>query len=227
MHALNIPQTFLNAPRGKPADAGGHQIHLAPGLDMPGFIMSFEQDEEIFGEGEAADFVYKVISGVVRTHRLLDDGRRQICGFHFPGDVFGLELDQTHSATAEAVGGCEIALVRRAALDRSAAASAGAARELWRLASRNVQRLQRHLVVLGRKTAVERVVTFLLALAERGGGNKVGIPMSRVDIADYLGLTIETVSRTLSQLERDAAITLSNAREIVLEDRSRLDQLAA
>jgi CRP/FNR family transcriptional regulator, nitrogen fixation regulation protein len=203
------------------------QIHVTSELDIPGFAMKFGRDEEIFGEGESADFVYKVHSGVVRTYRLLDDGRRQISAFHFPGDVFGIEVDDEHSTTAEAVIESEVGLVKRSALNRSTENDAGAARALWALTSRHLQRMQRHLVLLGRKTALERVASFLLSLAKQEGEQTVAIPMSRMDIADYLGLTIETVSRTLSQLEREAAIKLPNCRQIVLRDRGRLDQLAA
>jgi len=185
--------------------------------------MKFDRDEEIYGEGELAEFVYNVISGVVRTHRVLDDGRRQISSFYFPGDLFGLEVGEDHSATAEAVSTCEIGVIKRKALDRMTSDNCSAARELWALTSQELNRAKAHLLLLGRKTAVERVASFLLDMADRSDDDEgVKIPMSRSDIADYLGLTIETVSRTLTQLERSGAIELPSCRHIVLRNRRAL-----
>ena len=203
-------------------------VQVTPELDVPGFTMSFSRDEEIYGEGEAAEFVYTVVSGVVRTHRVLDDGRRQISSFHFPGDVFGLEMSDEHQSSAEAVTSCEIGLVKRSMLDRMTNENTACARELWALASRELSHARSHLMLLGRKTAVERVASFLIELGARDSDDDaVKIPMSRSDIADYLGLTIETVSRTLTQLERDGAIELPNCRQIVLCNRAALDRLDA
>jgi len=198
----------------------GRIAQLAPGVALPCFTMSFARNEEIFAEEEAADFVYQVISGAVRDVRILSDGRRQVGAFHLPGDVFGLDCGETHRYSAEAVVDSEIALVRRTVLDRSAAADAAAARKLWGLTSHDLQRLQDHMLLLGRKSAVERVAAFLISMAARGStDHTVDLPMSRSDIGDYLGLTIETVSRTLTQLERDHAISMSGSRHITLHER--------
>jgi CRP/FNR family nitrogen fixation transcriptional regulator len=196
----------------------GKPIELAPGLELPGFSMAFDPNEEIFGEEEPTDFVYKVISGAVRTTRLLSDGRRQIGAFYMPGDVFGLERGETHRFSAEAIALSEVALVRRSALERAAERDGAAARKLWALTSHELEDLQDHMLLMGRKNAAERVGSFLLKLARRGASGVIELPMSRGDIADHLGLTLETVSRTLSQMARDQSISLPSARRVVLRN---------
>lgn len=198
-------------------------VALCGGVSAPGFAMAFSRDEEIYGEQEPADFVYKVVAGVVRTCRLLNDGRRQIVAFYSAGDVFGLEAGQAHSLCAEAVTDCRIGLTRRRALDRVASQDADAARLLWDLAVQDAQRLGEHMLLLGRKGAVERVAAFLNRLVERGGASHLKLPMSRTDMADYLGLTIESVSRSMSQLERAGVISLASAREVEVRDRLALE----
>jgi CRP/FNR family transcriptional regulator, nitrogen fixation regulation protein len=203
--------------------AAGKLFRFAESMELPGFSMRFDRDEEIFGEGESADFVYMVVSGAVRGFCILNDGRRQITGFHLPGDVFGLETRGEHRSSAEAVVDSEIALVRRSVVDRAADADVAAARQLWALTAGDLDRLRDHMMLLGRKCAAERVGSFLLEMAERSPANGgAQLPMSRSDIADYLGLTIETVSRTLSQLDRDRTISIQSARRIVLHDRAAL-----
>ncbi|NWH07441.1 MAG: helix-turn-helix domain-containing protein [Alphaproteobacteria bacterium] len=215
------PEQFVRSPRT------ALQIEVAEGLVVPGFKMNFARDEEIYGAGEEADFVYKVISGVVRAHLILDDGRRQISAFLFPGDVFGLEPGDTHTASAEAVTECEIGLAKANTLRRAAAEDSMAALGLWDLTSRELLRVREHLMLLGRKSAAERVASFLLELTARSKDGKVSIPMSRLDIADYLGLTIETVSRTLSKLERDGTIALPTSRQIILTNRAAMSEAHA
>jgi CRP/FNR family nitrogen fixation transcriptional regulator len=217
----------LQAQVGSTARANGAQagklIELAPGVAVAGFTMRFERNEEIFAEEEEADFIYKVISGAVRDVRILSDGRRQIGAFHLVGDVFGLECGETHLYSAEAVVDCEIALVRRSVLDKAAEADAATARKLWGLTARDLQTLQDHMLLLGRKTALERVASFLIRLSSRAlASAALDLPMSRSDIADYLGLTIETVSRTFTQLERDGTISIPSSRHILLHDRLAL-----
>ncbi|MEO6339663.1 MAG: helix-turn-helix domain-containing protein [Caulobacteraceae bacterium] len=205
---------------GSPAFGG---VELGTGLDLPGFTMTFARNEEIFGEEEPADFIYRVIEGVARTVRLLSDGRRQISSFHTAGDVFGMEWGEVHRFTAEAVTACKVAVIRRPALDRAVERDASAARTVLALTSRDLCDAQAHLLLLTRRSASERVCAFLLDLAARAGrGDLIDLPMSRLDIADYLGLTIETVSRSLTQLERDGVIGLPNCRQVVLRDRAAM-----
>ncbi len=198
-------------------------VELFPGVALSGFTMRFERNEEIFGEEEEADFVYKVVSGAARTFRVLSDGRRQVVGFHLAGEIFGLERGQAHRFSGEAVSDCTVALIRRSVLDKAAQADGATTRWLWGLAADEMERLQGHAMLLGRKTATERIAAFLIEMAGRSpavGG--VNLPMSRSDIADYLGLTVETVSRTLTQLEREQVIAIPSSRRIMLRDRAGL-----
>jgi CRP/FNR family nitrogen fixation transcriptional regulator len=199
---------------------------LTTSLDMIGARMNYARNTEIYAEGEPAEYLYKVISGVVRTYKLLSDGRRQIGAFHLPGDVFGLEAGSEHRFSAEAVADSVILVIKRSALEALAQRDSEVGRELWMLMAGHLQRAQEHMLLLGRKNAQERIAAFLLEMAARSsGGNIVELPMSRQDMADYLGLTIETVSRTLTQLESAATIGLPSSRRIVLRDRIALADL--
>jgi CRP/FNR family nitrogen fixation transcriptional regulator len=187
--------------------------------------MSFSQNAEIFNEGDPAIHIYKIVSGSVRTCRMLPDGRRQIADFHLPGDIFELGLHPEQSLTAEAIDEATVLAFRRAEVIELADRDKDAAQHLWRLAMHQLQRVQKHALLLG-KNAQERVAAFLLEMSARmPPGDVVNLPMSRQDIADYLGLTIETVSRTLTQLGNDAAIELATSRRIVLRDRNSLNRL--
>jgi CRP/FNR family transcriptional regulator, nitrogen fixation regulation protein len=200
---------------------------LGGAVEFMGAPMSFGRNAEIYSEGEPADYLYKVVSGTVRTYKVLADGRRQVGGFYLPGNVFGLETREEHTFSAEAIAECKVLVIKRSALVALAGRDHDVARQLWTLANGELRRVQDHILLLI-KSAQERVASFLLEMAERGSaGNAVELPMSRQDIADYLGLTIETVSRTLSRLENLAAIELSSSRRIVLRNRSALNRLNA
>jgi CRP-like cAMP-binding protein len=192
---------------------------------LAGAAMYFTRNNEIYGEGEPAEYVYKVLSGTIRTSKVLSDGRRQIGSFYLPGDTFGLEAGEEHTFCAEAMTDASVLLVKRSAVNAEAQRDSRVARELWAATARELAHAQTHLMLLI-KSAQERVAAFLLEMADRMPG-KTGIelPMSRQDIADYLGLTIETVSRTLTQLESKAAIELPRSRQIVLRNRSALARL--
>jgi CRP/FNR family transcriptional regulator, nitrogen fixation regulation protein len=196
-------------------------------MELMGVPMSFSRNTEIYGENEPADYLYKVVSGTVRTYKIFDDGRRQIGGFYFAGDVFGLELGEAHQFSAEAVDNCVVLLVKRSALVALADRNGDTARQLWSFTARELQRVRAHMLLLI-KSAEERVACFLLEMADRlSTAESVELPMSRQDIADYLGLTIETVSRTLTHLEAKAAIALPSSRHVVLRNRKALVRLDA
>jgi CRP-like cAMP-binding protein len=187
--------------------------------------MSLPRNAVIYEENDSAEFVYKVVSGAVRVCKMLSDGRRQIEAFYLPGDVFGLEMRDEHHLSAEALSETTILVVKRSALILLAERDCDAARHLWTSTARELQRVRDHVLLLTR-TAQERVASFLLDMATRLAAlDTIEIPMSRQDIADYLGLTIETVSRTFTQLEAQAAIALPSARRIVLRNRSALSRL--
>ena len=198
------------------------------GLSVPTMpaSMPFARNAEIYGENEPAKYFYKVVSGAVRTYRVLSDGRRQIAGFYLPGDIFGVECGETHSFSAEAITACRALVIKRAGLVSLADRDSDIARKLWTMTARELQRAQGHVTLLV-KTAQERVVGFLLDMAGRrdASSNEIELPMSRQDIADYLGLTIETVSRTLTQLEKTEAIAVPTSRRIVLRNRAALDRM--
>ena len=193
-----------------------------------GSARSYGKDEEVYGEGDKASWYFKVVSGVVRTCKILSDGRRQIDAFHVAGDIFGIERGETYRCSAEAVGEATVIAYRRCSLEVLAASDSVLARQVVATTLLSLERAQDHMILLGRKSAAEKVATFLLAMAERVHEDAIELPMSRSDIADYLGLTIETVSRTLTQLERDAVIALPTARRtIVLRNKGALRRLNA
>lgn len=204
-----------------PAPRVSDQFATIAGLIASEF--SYKKDEEIFGEGEPSEYVYEVVSGSVRTYKLLSDGRRQIGSFHVPGDVFGLESGSTHRMTAEAIVDTTVRLVKRSAIEKAATTDVQVARKLWSMTASELGHAEDHMLLLGRKTAIERVATFLLEMDRRLiGAGMLALPMCRRDIGDYLGLTLETISRALSQLHTEGVLGFSGARQIVLRDRQRL-----
>ena len=215
-----------SAPSPRPRDqlrpTGPKADSLSRSMDLMGATMAYARNSEIFGEGEPAEYLYRVISGSVRTYKILRDGRRQVGGFYLPGDIFGLEFSDDHTLSAEAIGNTKVLVVKRTALNALADHNASIAQQLFALTGHELRRVQDRILLLI-KSAEERVAGFLLEMAERASGsNIVELPMSRQDIADYLGLTIETVSRTLSSLETAAAIDVPTYRRIVLRNRNAL-----
>ncbi|CAN5145707.1 transcriptional regulator FixK [soil metagenome] len=193
---------------------------------LDGLHHSFGQAETIFDEGEPADRVYQLISGSLRTCRILRDGRRQIEAFHFAGDVFGLERGAVYRVAAQTLGPAIVRVMPRAALEALAQERGDVARRLLDLATDSLRRCQDHVLMLGRRAACERVAALLLDLAERTGAHALlDVPMTRQDMADYLGLTIETVSRTLTQFQQDGLIALPTARKVLLRDREALEAM--
>jgi CRP-like cAMP-binding protein len=190
-----------------------------------GAAMPFARNTEIYGENEPADYFYKVLSGTVRTYKVLSDGRRQIGAFYLPGDLFGFETGDEHTFSAEAISNARVLVIKRSAVTALAARDNTVAHQLLGLTARELGRAQNHIMLLI-KTAQERVAGFLLEMADRAHATgEFDLPMSRQDIADYLGLTIETISRTLTHLENTAAIALPSSRRVVLRNPGALRQL--
>jgi CRP/FNR family transcriptional regulator/CRP/FNR family nitrogen fixation transcriptional regulator len=182
-------------------------------INLIGTAHGYGRDQQIFSEGEAATYVYKVISGAVRSLRLLADGRRQITDFYLPGDVFGVERGGEHGCAAETLGETVLIVARRSVF----AADPDFVARLWGHALGELRRSQDQVLTLGRRSAAERVASFLLDLADRlDTGDQLTLPMTRQDIADYLGLTIETVSRSFSQLQADGLIKTGGCRQVRL-----------
>ena len=179
-------------------------------------VSFFPAGAEIYAQGEKAGALYQVEFGAVRIYRLLADGRRQISAFHLAGETFGFEADNTHHFFAEAINATGVRVYRTpSGMDMS--------RQLLPLALKGLTRAQEHLLVLGRQNAIERVAAFLVEMSERQGGLKqVELPMSRNDIGDYLGLTIETVSRVFTRLKEKGVIRLLSLRSIEILKRDTL-----
>jgi CRP-like cAMP-binding protein len=193
-----------------------------------GVPMSFGRNAEIYAEGEAAGYVYKLISGVVRVSKLLPDGRRQISAFHLPGEMFGFEADEMHHASAEAVVPAKLIAFKWDGVLSTGGQSPGFVRELLDLAVRGLRHTQDHLLLLGRKSALERLAAFLLEMDARAGAKHVlDLAMPRHDIADYLGLTLETVSRMFAELKEMGAIKLESARRVHLINTAKLKAMGA
>jgi CRP/FNR family transcriptional regulator, nitrogen fixation regulation protein len=189
---------------------------------------TYRKGTEIYGEKEPADYVYQVKAGAVRSYKLLTDGRRQIGAFHLVGDIFGLENGSAHRFTAEAIVDTAVRLVKRSSLELVAQSDAMVARNLLSMTTNNLQHAEDHMLLLGRKTSLERVAAFLLEMDKRlTAAGVMALPMCRRDIADYLGLTLETVSRALSRLHELGILGFigNNQRQIVLLDRLQLASL--
>lgn len=192
------------------------------------FEFNYRKGTEIFGEKEPADYVYQVMTGAVRSYKLLSDGRRQIGAFHLAGDIFGLEIDTDHRFTAEAIVDTTVRLMRRRSLETVAENDAKVAHNLLSMTSNNLRHAEDHMLLLGRKTSLERVASFLIEMDRRStAAGILALPMGRRDIADYLGLTLETVSRALSRLHDLGILGFigNNQRQIALQNRAKLASL--
>lgn len=199
---------------------------LADAMRRHGQRASYRKDEEIFAQDEDADFVYLVVSGAIRTTRLLADGRRQVGGFYYDGDLVGLETGAAHRYSAEALCDTEALIVRRSTL-RTLAGDGHFDRAIWEAIRRELERAHDHILVLGCKGAHEKVASFLMDLAKRTCHEHVTLPMSRQDMADYLGLTIETVSRMLTRLQGASVVKFEGCRSFKVTRWNALEQLAA
>ncbi len=211
-----------------PISSADHFCALTGHAGLVATEFTYRKDEEIYGEDEPAEYVYQIIRGAVRTYKLLSDGRRQIGAFHLPGDVFGLESGSTHRLAAEAIFDTTVRLVKRSSLEQAANDSVQIARRLWDITAGELRHAENHMLLLGRKNAMERVANFLLEMDRRlAVAGMMALPMCRRDIGDYLGLTLETVSRALSQLHGEGVLGFSGARQIVLRNRQHLRNMDA
>jgi CRP/FNR family transcriptional regulator, nitrogen fixation regulation protein len=188
------------------------------GKAHPSAMSFYRANEAIFGEGDAAGPLYLVVTGAVRIVRLTADGRRQVTGFHFAGEVFGFEADGEHHCYAESVDGAGIRVLRPA--------TGGFGTSALLIALKSLQRVENHVLLLGRLSATEKVAAFLLDLLERQDSDRiVSLPMQRSDIADYLGLTFETISRVLRVLKDRGLIRVPRVDQIEILDAEGLEAL--
>ena len=228
-------------PEGHPcADCPVRPITICRGLDSPtlagmralGTMQRLRPEQAVFHEGDPARRVFMVTLGSLKIYTLLADGRRQITGFMFPGDFLGISVDEEYAFTVEALEETELWWFSREAFDRFIGEHPQVERELYRLAAHELAEAQRQMVLLGRKSAAERLASFFLSLierSERATGLSQGtfdLPMSRIDIADYLGLTKETVSRMLAHLRGSGLIRLQAQDRVEILDRDGLRSMA-
>lgn len=215
-------------------------ITICRGLDAPtlagmrslGTMQRLRPEQTVFHEGDLARRVFMVTQGALKLYTLLADGRRQVTGFMFPGDFLGVSVDEEYAFTVEALEDSELWWFSREAFDRFLGEHRQVERELYRLAAHELAEAQRQMVLLGRKSAAERLASFFLSLlerAERASGvqeTSFKLAMSRVDIADYLGLTKETVSRMLAHLRSRRLIRLQAQNRVEVLDRAGLRSVA-
>ncbi|HTI03377.1 MAG TPA: helix-turn-helix domain-containing protein [Acidisoma sp.] len=193
-------------------------------VENTGALVDIEKGCDIIAQGDAAEYCFEVVEGCVRSVQRLEDGRRQVSDFLMPGDVFGLDAVGEHEFAAEAVTAVTIRRLRLSTVELLAEEDAAFGQRLRRHLTRQAKAMRSRIVLLGRMTAAERIAAFLLEMTERLEGSRQGIvelPMSRGDMADYLGLTIETVSRCLSDLKRCGVISVKGA-HIAIHNRRAL-----
>jgi CRP-like cAMP-binding protein len=196
--------------------------------EMIGVKTVFARHAGIFNEGEEARLFYRVLAGAVRTQRSLGDGRRHVEAFHLPGELFGLESSAMHRLEAEAVINTTVLSFKRSSVEALAGRNIDVAQHLWRLTTGRLERSIEHRLMLGRMTAAERVAAFLVDMQERmRPTGDIELPMTRRDIADYLGLTLETVSRVMTELHAKGMVERSGARHIRVQRRSSLKALSS
>jgi CRP/FNR family nitrogen fixation transcriptional regulator len=198
-------------------------------LQRIGTKMRYARNETIFSEGDEAAYSYKVVSGAIRLCKHLADGRRQIAGFILPGEYCGLLPLAEHRFTAEATSDLVVIAYPQRQIDALVETMPSMRRRLAGFLTQRLHGMQDHVIMLGRQTAKERVVSFLLNLAQRArtdADEAAELPMSRQDIADYLGLTIETVCRVLSSLKRARLIALPSLHQVALINVEALETLA-
>lgn len=210
------------------------QGHTESWCDIPATqqrLQGVESHASLFLEGDEAEFVYEVMEGVVCCYSMLANGRRQVLSFSFPGDLIGLVQGDVHRYSTEALCPTRVRCIPKSLLLKTAAERPELGQKLLEFATTRLAVMQDHFVMLGRKSALEKVASFLLILANNAGGADsesvtFNLPMTRADIADYLGLTLETVSRTLTKLKSMGAIDLPQPQKVVVRDVFELEELA-
>ncbi len=191
----------------KPSIARHRSITIKPGKNL-------------FFEGDPAEYIYEVANGVLRLTRIMEDGRRQVIAFGYPGDTVGFPSDGLYHTDCDALMPSTLVVHRRAHLE-SASGDPALHQRLLQAALREISGMQDHFMMLGRKSSVEKLASFLRVLTDcvgepLGDYDQVTLPMTRADIADFLGLTTETVSRTLTQLRKSKIIAIDHVNTVII-----------
>lgn len=226
--AIAVPQpslTWFESRQRRSANPPALRHDPIETLRQAGQAISIRRDESLFCEGDPAQAMFIVLSGTVRLSKMLPDGRRQIIGFPEAGDLIGLAIDDDYLYSAEGVTQVRLRRIARARLDALMESHPELRTRLFSVAAQELAAAQRQILLLGRKTARERLCSFLME-RKRAAAGRIELPMSRTDIADYLGLTIETVSRTLSQLRAEGLIRMPTLHSLELADAGRVCDLA-
>jgi CRP/FNR family transcriptional regulator len=213
--------------RPAPRDEGADAVAT---LERIGLTRTLRRGQELFAEGDAADHYFKVLTGALLSYRLLPDGRRHVQDFHVAGEYLGFTSLPSYPFAAEAMSDCTVVRYPRRAVETLIDEHPIVGRDLLAVVSRELSAAQDRLLLLGRKTALERLASFLLLLGRRTGAapaaqQTIQLFMTRADIADHLGLTMETVSRGLGKLKRLGAIDLPSPMSVVIRDLGILLQL--
>jgi len=197
-------------------------------LEQFGSTVTVQREHEIHGQGDSAEYCWRILSGCVRTVKLMEDGRRQVGEFLMPGDMFGMDDLGTHDFAAEAVTEAKLRRYPRRMVEALAESHTGLARRLREMTLGNLRCAHERMVLLGRKTAMEKIASFMLEMDRRSatpGRTMLDLPMSRTDVADHLGLTVETVCRVLAHLKREGTVAILRT-GVELRDRRYLRDLA-
>lgn len=225
-HAIKLPQPVAYCTATQAAEKWGESDPLT----QVAAIVNFAKDRTIYFEGDEALCSYKVVSGTVRVCKISADGRRQIAAFHGSGDLFGWTDQDYYAYSAEAVTPVTLEKYPSRRVEELLAVNPETRVRLMKALAEQLAAAQEHLFMLGRMTAAERIVMLLIELAKKqqartGGPLSLDLPMGRRDMADYLGLTIETVSRTLSALRRSGFISIPSIDQIRLNRYQDLEDL--
>jgi len=195
-------------------------------LERLGTVQILKRDETLFREADAAQYYFKVVQGALRSCKLLRDGRRHVGDFFLPGDFIGLDAEEQYSFSAEAIADTIVVRYARRSVEALAAQEPKIGRRLLSIACHSLNTAQQQMLLLSRKTAEERIASFLMGIAERKGGTQIALPMTRTDIGDHLGLTMETVSRALAHLRNEGVIELKSSHDVRICNREALADLA-
>lgn len=222
---VTAPHNFLDA------EPVVNQLLLDDGTHPNSSVKTIAAGSMIFCEGDESHFVYEIIQGVVRTSKFLSDGRRQVISFGYPGDLIGISHDCRYHSDCDAVSNVKVRVHRKNACNAEADSDPAYCKKLLQQTAAEINSMQEHFMMLGRKSALEKVASFLNVLAQRVGAKEPGqicfdLPMSRMDIGDFLGLTVETVSRAFTRLRKSGVIELPNPHRVCVLQSEALTELA-
>lgn len=230
-HQDVMPESAHGAMRTEPRLRGATPSAITSQPFDSAAVSTYLAREDLFLEGDEAATVIEVLEGVICGYRLLADGQRHVVSFFYPGDLLGYCCQASHAFSAQALSTVKVRRIPRASLDRLVEARPDFARKLLKLAADELTATRNHLLCLASKSAEAKMASFLLALSRRNAETgedamRIHLPMTRIDIGDYLGLTIETVSRTLSKFKRAGLIALPRTSLVQLRDLAELEAVA-